>query len=308
MSASLGEKRADFRCGFVTLIGRPNTGKSTLMNRLIGQKIAITSHKPQTTRTQIRTICTDDEAQVIFIDTPGVHIAKNKLGKYMVSVARGALKDIDVCLLMTDPDGIGDEVEQDLLRRLAGLSIPVLVIVNKADLYPVQKIADTVTRCREEAPFAEVFTVSALKGEGTDALFSRIKHLLPYGEALYEEDDVTDQPLRDIVAEIVREKALRLLTDEVPHGIAVQVEKMRERRTGAGEEITDIDASIICEKETHKGIVIGKGARMLKKIGQTAREDIEKLLQGRVNLQLFVKVRRDWRDDDRKLKELGYKK
>ena len=297
-----------FRCGFVTLVGRPNTGKSTLMNRLIGQKIAITSHKPQTTRAQIRTVYTDEEAQLIFIDTPGIHVAKNKLGSYMVSVARGALKDIDVVLLMTEPKHQIDEVERDLIARLKQISVPVIVVVNKADTFPEEAVEKACALYAEAAPFAKVTAISALKGRGTDALLSLIKEHLPFGEALYEEDTLTDQSVRDIAAEIIREKALRLLTDEVPHGVAVQMEKMRDRVTKGGEAITDVNASIICEKETHKGIVIGKGGRMLKKIGQTAREDIEALVGNKVNLQLFVKVRKDWRDDETQLKSLGYRK
>lgn len=297
-----------FRCGVVTLIGRPNTGKSTLMNRLIGQKIAITSHKPQTTRGQIRTIYTDDEAQIIFIDTPGIHIAKNKLGNYMVSVARGALKDIDAVLFMAEPVVTIDEVEKDLLKRLSTADVPVLIILNKEDLFPKEAYNAAKSLYEAQAPFAEVLPVSALKGAGTEALLAKIKGFLPYGEPLYDEDELTDQPVRDIAAEIIREKALRLLTDEVPHGIAVQIEKMRERETKDGNRITDISAAVICERESHKGIVIGRGGRMLKKIGQSAREDIERLLDGRVNLQLFVKVRKDWRDDEAQLKSLGYRK
>ncbi|MBR5969227.1 MAG: GTPase Era [Lachnospiraceae bacterium] len=300
--------REDFRCGVVTLIGRPNTGKSTLMNRLIGQKVAITSHKPQTTRGQIRTIFTDDEAQIIFLDTPGIHIAKNKLGQYMVSVARGALKDIDAVLFMAEPVKEIDEVERDLLKRLSKADVPVLIILNKEDLFPEEERETARKLYETEAPFAEVTSVSALKGEGTEALLQTIKGFLPYGEPLYDEDALTDVPVRDIAAEIIREKALRLLSDEVPHGIAVQIEKMRERETKTGEAITDISASIVCERDSHKGIVIGKGGRMLKKIGQTAREDIERMLDGRVNLQLFVKVRKDWRDDETQLKSLGYRK
>ena len=300
--------REDFRCGVVTLIGRPNTGKSTLMNRLIGQKVAITSHKPQTTRGQIRTIFTDDEAQIIFLDTPGIHIAKNKLGQYMVSVARGALKDIDAVLFMAEPVKEIDEVERDLLKRLSKADVPVLIILNKEDLFPEEERETARKLYKTEAPFAEVTSVSALKGAGTEALLQTIKGFLPYGEPLYDEDALTDVPVRDIAAEIIREKALRLLSDEVPHGIAVQIEKMRERETKTGEAITDISASIVCERDSHKGIVIGKGGRMLKKIGQTAREDIERLLDGRVNLQLFVKVRKDWRDDETQLKSLGYRK
>lgn len=301
------EAQDRFRAGFVALIGRPNTGKSTLMNRLIGQKIAITSSKPQTTRRQIRTIYTDDEAQIVFIDTPGVHIAKNKLGKYMVSVARGALKDVDAVLFMTEPAAQIDEIERELLERIARAQVPTIVVVNKADLFSAKETEASAKTYAEAAPFAHIVRVSALKGAGVDEALRAIKEVLPYGEALYDEDELTDQPAREIVAEIIREKALRLLRDEAPHGIAVQIEKMRDRTTTAGEDICDVEATIICEKETHKGIVIGKGGKMLKKIGTLARGDMEKLLDKKVNLQMFVKVRKNWRNDETQLRSLGYR-
>ena len=296
-----------FRCGVVALCGIPNTGKSTLMNRMIGQKIAITSAKPQTTRGQIRTIYTDDDAQILFIDTPGIHIAKNKLGEYMVRAWQGALKDVDAVLLMTVPSAETGEAEQALLRKLEASHTPVFVVINKADSFDETFVSEAVSRVKLEAPFAQVFPVSALRGTGVDALLNALIAFLPYGEPLYEEDDLTDQPVRDIAAEIIREKTLRLLNDEVPHGIAVTIEKMRERTGKDGTPITDVEASVICEKDTHKGIVIGKNASMLKKIGSLAREDIEKLLEQKVNLQLFVKVRKDWRNDPAQLKGLGYR-
>lgn len=300
-------ERDGYRSGFVTLVGRPNVGKSTLMNRLIGQKIAITSAKPQTTRGQIRTIYTDERAQIVFIDTPGLHIAKNKLGDHMVRMSRGALQDVDAVLLMTEPAREIGDIEAELIAHLKKASVPAMIIVNKADLYDEALVAHTLELYAGQAPFAKAMALSALRGEGTDALMTEIIGMLPYGEALYDEDELTDQPVRDIAAEIIREKALRLLNDEVPHGVAVTVEKMRERTTRAGEPITDIEASIICEKDTHKGIVIGKGGRMLKQIGTLARGDIERLTEGKVNLRLFVKVRKDWRNDALQLKSLGYR-
>ena len=299
--------KSNFRCGVVALCGLPNTGKSTLMNRLIGQKIAITSAKPQTTRGQIRTVLTDQDAQMVFIDTPGIHIAKNKLGEYMVRAWEGALKDIDAVLMMTVPARETGEAEKTLLAKLERERVPVLVVVNKADSFDGTFVSETVSRLQKEAPFAEVFPVSALRGQGVDGLLDRIRTFLPYGEPLYDEDAITDEPVRDIAAEIIREKTLRLLNDEVPHGIAVTIEKMRERVTKEGVPITDVEASIICEKDTHKGIVIGKQAAMLKKIGSLARQDIETLLEQKVNLQLFVKVRKDWRNDPAQLKGLGYR-
>ena len=296
-----------FRCGFVALVGRPNVGKSTLMNRLVGQKIAITSAKPQTTRGQIRTIYTDENAQIVFIDTPGLHIAKNRLGDYMVRMSHGALQDVDAVLLMTEPSHEIGDVEAELIARLKDAAVPVMIIVNKADASDEELVSGTLAMYAARAPFAKVRALSALRGEGTDALLREITGMLPYGEALYEEDELTDQPVRDIAAEIIREKALRLLNDEVPHGVAVTIEKMRERVTRAGEPITDVEASIICEKDTHKGIVIGKDGRMLKRIGTLARADIERLTEGKVNLRLFVKVRKDWRNDALQLKSLGYR-
>lgn len=299
--------KTDFRCGVVALCGLPNTGKSTLMNRLIGQKIAITSAKPQTTRNRIRTVYTDDDAQIVFIDTPGIHVAKNKLGEYMVRAAEGALQDIDAVLLMTIPAKETGEAERKILARLEKERVPVLVVVNKADSFDDTFVSDTVLRMEKEAPFSRVLSVSALRGAGVEDLLHAIKTFLPYGEPLYDEDALTDEPVRDIAAEIIREKTLRLLNDEVPHGIAVTIEKMRERTTREGVPITDVEASVICEKDTHKGIVIGKNAGMLKKIGALARADMEKLLEQKVNLQLFVKVRKDWRNDPAQLKGLGYR-
>ena len=305
-------EKVDYRCGFVTLIGKPNTGKSTLMNRMIGQKIAITSARPQTTRKQIRTILTDDEAQMIFIDTPGVHVAKNHLGNYMDNAARSALKDVDGVIFMADADnargGVVDEIEQEILDAIIKSGAPFIVVLNKVDEYSLGALEEAKNIYAKKAPGAKICTTCALKGDGVDELIAEIKKLLPYGEAMYDEDELTDQPVRDIAAEIIREKALRLLNEEVPHGIAVSIEKMRERKTGAGEPITDIEASIICERDTHKGIIIGKGGKMIRNIGSLAREDIEKLLEMKVNLQLFVKVRKDWRNDETQLRSLGYNK
>ncbi len=300
-------EKINFRCGFVTLIGRPNSGKSTLMNRLIGEKIAITSAKPQTTRNQIRTIYTDDEAQIIFVDTPGVHLAKNRLGSFMDNAARSALKDVDAVIFVTEAGGSPDDIETELLEEISKSAYNALLVLNKTDEHSAEDIEEAGKNYSRLLPNARVYTVSALRGEGTDALIDGIKKMLPLSEALYDDDELTDQPIRDIAAEIVREKALRLLDEEVPHGIAVNVNKLRERRLADGGMITDIEADIICEKESHKGIIIGKGGRMIKKIGSIARADIEKLLDMKTNLQLFVKVRKDWRNDELQLKGLGYR-
>lgn len=300
-------EKINFRCGFVTLIGRPNSGKSTLMNRLIGEKIAITSAKPQTTRNQIRTIYTDDEAQIIFVDTPGVHLAKNRLGSFMDNAARSALKDVDAVIFVTEAGGSPDDIETELLEEISKSAYNALLVLNKTDEHSAEDIEEAGKNYSRLLPNARVYTVSALRGDGTDALIDGIKKMLPLSEALYDDDELTDQPIRDIAAEIVREKALRLLDEEVPHGIAVNVNKLRERRIADGGMITDIEADIICEKESHKGIIIGKGGRMIKKIGSIARADIEKLLDMKTNLQLFVKVRKDWRNDELQLKGLGYR-
>ncbi|MCR5093566.1 MAG: GTPase Era [Lachnospiraceae bacterium] len=290
-----------FRTGFIALIGRPNVGKSTLMNRLIGMKVAITSNKPQTTRTRIRTVVTDERCQMIFLDSPGIIEPANRLGERMMRVAGDVKKDADVILWVLDAQNkIGDK-ERQIGDDLSHVRQSVIIVLNKADLAGEEKCGALEAELRELFPYAECARVSALKGLQIDGLREMLISRLPYGPALYEEDALTDMPEREVVAEIIREKALRLLTDEVPHGIAVVTEKMRERDNG----IIDIHADIICEKDSHKGIVIGKNGRMLKKIGSDARIDIEKLLDAHVNLQLFVKVRAGWRDDVRQLKNFG---
>ena len=298
-----------YRTGVIALIGRPNVGKSTLMNRLIGMKVAITSGRPQTTRGRIRTIITDEESQMIFLDSPGIHEARNKLGERMMRVAREVMGDADVILWLLECSGPVGEEERQIGEDLARAKQPVIIVLNKTDDLPEEEILKHKELIRNTFPFAECVPVSALKGERIDGLRKAILKRLPYGPPLYDEDALTDMPEREVVAEIVREKALRLLTDEVPHGIAVVTESMRYREKqsmdgGAG-EICDIHADIICERESHKGIVIGKNGKMLKAIGKSAREDIEKLLDTQVNLQLYVKVRKDWRNDVRQLKNFG---
>ena len=292
-----------YKSGFVTLIGRPNVGKSTLMNHLIGQKIAITSEKPQTTRNRIQTVYTDERGQIIFLDTPGIHKAKNKLGEYMVSVAEHTLKEVDVILWLVEPTTFIGAGERHIAEQLNRVKTPVILVINKIDTVKTQEeILTFIAAYKDICPFAEIVPVSALKKKNTDVLLEQIFKYLPYGPQYYDEDTVTDQPMRQIAAELIREKALRLLSDEIPHGIAVTIEKMTERDNG----IMDIDASIICEKDSHKGIIIGKGGGMLKKIGTEARREIEQMLEMRVNLQLWVKVRREWRDSELYMKNYGY--
>ena len=293
----------NLKSGFVTLIGRPNVGKSTLMNHLIGQKIAITSDKPQTTRNRIQTVYTDERGQIIFLDTPGIHKAKNKLGEYMVSVAEHTLKEVDVVLWLVEPSTFIGAGERHIAEQLNAVKTPVILVINKIDTVKNQEdILTFINAYKDVCNFAEIVPVSALKDKNTDLMLKLIFKYLPYGPQYYDEDTVTDQPMRQIAAELIREKALRLLNDEIPHGIAVTIEKMTERKNG----MMDIEATIICERDTHKGIIIGKGGSMLKKIGSSARREIENLMDTQVNLQLWVKVRKEWRDSELYMKNYGY--
>ena len=279
--------REDYRSGFVTLIGRPNVGKSTLMNYLVGQKIAITSKKPQTTRNRIQTVLTTEEGQIIFVDTPGIHKAKNKLGEYMVNVARQTLNEVDVILWLVEPTTFIGAGEQHIIERLKKVNTPVILVINKIDSVKKEEILKAIAAYKDQMEFAEIVPVSARSGENTGELLKTVMKYLPYGPQYYDEDTVTDQPMRQIAAELIREKALRLLDDEIPHGIAVTIESFTERRNG----LMDIQATIVCERESHKGIIIGKKGAMLKKIGSQARYEIEALMGTQVNLQIWVKVR-----------------
>lgn len=290
-----------YKSGFATLIGRPNVGKSTLMNRLIGQKIAITSNKPQTTRNRIQTVYTDDNGQIVFLDTPGIHKAKNKLGDYMVHVAVKSLSDVDVVLWLVEASTYVGPGDKQIAEQLKKCTTPIILVINKADTVKKDDMFGIIDAYKDLCDFAEVIPLSALKGDNTDELIKVIFKYLPFGMPFYDEDTVTDQPERQIVAELIREKALKCLDDEIPHGIAVTIEKMDYRKI-----IVEIEATIICERDSHKGIIIGKGGAMLKKIGSAARYEIERLLENKVNLKLWVKVKRDWRDSDYLLKNFGY--
>ncbi|MBQ1721957.1 MAG: GTPase Era [Lachnospiraceae bacterium] len=295
----------EFKSGFVTIIGRPNVGKSTLMNHLIGQKIAITSNKPQTTRNRIQTVYTDMErGQIVFVDTPGIHHAKNKLGEYMVKVAKTSMKDVDVILWLVEPDTSIGSGDQEIAKQLSGVDIPIILVINKVDTVPREKILEVINTYKELLEFAEIVPLSALRGQNCDELVDCLFKYLPEGPMFYDEDTVTDQPERQIVAEIVREKSLHALSEEVPHGIAVSIDQMKKRK---GKRLYDIDATIICERDSHKGIIIGKQGAMLKKIGTNARYEIEKLLDAKVNLKLWVKVKKDWRDSDFLIQNFGYR-
>ena len=297
----------NFKSGFVTIIGRPNVGKSTLMNHLIGQKIAITSNKPQTTRNRIQTVYTDMErGQIVFLDTPGIHQAKNKLGEYMVNVAEHTLSEVDVILWLVEPSTFIGAGEQHIIKQLKKTKTPVILIINKVDTVEREKILEYIDAYRKVFDFAEIVPASALREQNLDTVVDVIFKYLPYGPMFYDEETVTDQPERAIVAEIIREKALHALDDEIPHGIAVAIDSMKERP--GKNNLVDIEATIICERDSHKGIIIGKQGAMLKKIGSNARYELERMLDAKVNLKIWVKVRKDWRDSDFMIKNFGYDK
>lgn len=294
------------KSGFVTIIGRPNVGKSTLMNHLIGQKIAITSKKPQTTRNRIQTVYTDNErGQIVFLDTPGIHKAKNKLGEYMVHAAERTLNEVDVILWLVEPTDFIGAGEQHIAEILEKVKTPVILVINKMDtLKEKDQMLAFMDKYSKIHEFDDIVPASALRGQNTDIIVDLIYKYLPYGPMFYDEDTITDQPERQIVAEIIREKALHALDEEIPHGIAVSIERMKDRPKG---KIMDIDATIICEKDSHKGIIIGKKGAMLKKIGTNARFEIERLLDTQVNLKLWVKIKKDWRDSDIMIRNFGFK-
>jgi GTP-binding protein Era len=294
-----------FKSGFVTIIGRPNVGKSTLMNKLIGQKIAITSNKPQTTRNRIQTVYTDmEKGQIIFLDTPGIHKAKNKLGEYMVNVAEKTLNEVDVILWLVEPTNYIGAGEQHIVEQLKKVDTPVILVINKIDTVDKDKVFEFIDTYRKVYDFAEIIPTSALRGQNTGDIIDSIFKYLTYGPMFYDEDTITDQPERAICAEIIREKALHALNDEIPHGIAVAIDQMKFRQGGT---LVDIDATIVCERDSHKGIIIGKQGAMLKKIGSNARYEMERLLDAQVNLKLWVKVKKDWRDSDFLIKNFGYR-
>lgn len=292
-----------FKSGFVTVIGRPNVGKSTLLNNIMGEKLSIVSSRPQTTRNNIQTILTKENFQMVFVDTPGIHKPRHKLGEYMVKMAKDTFKEVDEILFLTTPEveiGKGDQL---ILEELKNLEIPVFLIVNKIDENSDDRIAQTIKNYSEYFNFTEVIPISAVKGKNVDTLLKIMEDYLPEGPKYYPDDMITDQQERFIVAETIREKALRLLSQEVPHGIAIEVITMKKDE----KDIYNIEATILCEKDSHKGIIIGKGGEMLKKISTYARQDLEKSLGTKVYLKLWVKVKKEWRDNSSILKELGYK-
>ena len=298
----------NFKSGFVAIIGRPNVGKSTLMNRMVGQKVAITSAKPQTTRNRILTVLTQERGQITFLDTPGINKAKNKLGEYMLDASLGTFADADVIMWLVEPSDFIGRGEQFIISELKKCDAPVILVMNKIDTVKHDDVYGFIDAYSKVYDFDEIVPICARDGKNVDELLDQIFKYLPYGPMYYDEDTLTDQPLRQIVAETIREKALYCLDQEIPHGIAVVIDKFKRREREGKDPIIDIEATIIAEKDSHKGIIIGKGGSMLKKIGQTARYDIEHNIGVQVNLKLWVKVKKEWRDSDAQLRNFGYDK
>jgi GTP-binding protein Era len=293
-----------FKSGFVTIVGRPNVGKSTLMNNILGEKLSIVSNKPQTTRNNIQTILTKENYQIVFVDTPGIHKPKHKLGEYMVNSAKESIKDVDLVLFLTNPDDEIGRGDRFIIEALKNTEAPVFLVLNKIDENTQDRVAKTLAMYSKEFEFKEIIPISALKGKNVDTLIELMVKYLPEGPKYYPEDMITDVQEKFVVSEIVREKALRTLRDEIPHGIAIDVIQMKQTPNGT----YHIEVDMICEKDSHKGIIIGKNGQCLKKIGETSRYELEKFLGNKVNIKIWVKVRKEWRDNQNLLKELGYKK
>lgn len=298
------EEKFEKKSGFVSVIGRPNVGKSTLINKIVGQKVAITSNKPQTTRHKIRAVYNSDEGQIVFVDTPGmIEKAKNKLGEYMITVSNNAIGDCDLIIWMVEPSSYIGKEDRKIAELINKKNIPAILLINKIDTIEKPKLLAIIDAFSKVCDFEEIIPVSALRDKNEQELISCIYKYLPYGPAYYEPDEFTDQSVRQLAAEMIREKALHCLGQEVPHGIAVVIENFEERPDKA---ITNIEASIICERESHKAMIIGKQGAMLKKIGSAARFEIEKMLEGKVFLKIYVKVKKNWRDSSTQIKNFGY--
>lgn len=291
-----------FKSGFISVVGLPNVGKSTLINTVVGQKIAATSDKPQTTRNRILGIYTTDTHQMIFTDTPGIHKPKNKLGEYMVNEATGSIPDSDIAIFVTDATREMTDTEREIADKIKESGLPSILVINKTDCVRKENLFTQIAEYNKLFDFAATVPLSAKTGDGVDIFVDEILKLLPEGPMFYPADTVTDAKERTVAAEIIREKMLVLLDKEVPHGIAVEIMKYSEK-----EHLISIDANIYCEKESHKGIIIGKGGKMMKRIGEKAREDIEKMTDKKVFLQLWVKVKTDWRNNDYLMKSFGFK-
>lgn len=292
-----------FKSGFIAIVGRPNVGKSTLLNNILGEKMVIISSKPQTTRNVIRCVHTTDQVQMVFLDTPGIHKPKNKLGERMVDAAMSSLREVDLVLFLMDDMKEPGPGDQYILEALKKVKTPKLLVINKIDLFKKEELLHKIKVMSDYSIFEEIVPISADKGDNVDRLKELIESYLPEGPMYFSPDTITEQPEKVIVSEMIREKALQCLEEEVPHGIAVEILSMKERKKG---NLMDIEANIYTEKKSHKGIIIGKGGSMLKKIGTRARRDVENLLGVQVNLQLWVKVKEDWRDRDFDLKNFGY--
>ncbi|MDU6853667.1 MAG: GTPase Era [Zhenhengia sp.] len=292
-----------FKSGFISIIGRTNVGKSTLMNRLIGEKIAIMSNKPQTTRNRIQTVLTTDTYQAVFIDTPGIHTPQNKLGEMMIKTANTTLNEVDIIFYLIEPHPIIGKNEATIIEKLKSVHTPIFLCINKIDSVSKEEVAETINKYKEELDFSEIIPISAYEGANIDALLKCIEKYLPEGPQFFPDDVLTDQPERQIVAELIREKALHLLDKEIPHGIAVEIDTMKSRKNG---DIVDIEATIVCERDSHKRIIIGKQGAMIKEIGSKARYDMERLLGSKVYLTLWVKVKKNWRDSQFLLKNYGF--
>ena len=293
-----------YKSGFVTVVGRPNVGKSTLLNHIIGEKISIISNKPQTTRNKIQLVYTEPEFQVVFLDTPGIQMPKNKLGEYMLKVSRSTLEEVDLITFMVDESMKTGKLDNYIIEQLKSIETPIILLINKTDKLNKDEVNQLMQKYKDMNMFKDIIPISAINGTNIDSYINSIKKLLPSGPQYFPEDMITDQPERLIISEIIREKALKNLEEEVPHGIFVEIEKISEREK---KNLIDVHAIIYCEKQSHKGIVIGKGGKMLKRIGKEARTDIERLLGSQVNLQLWVKVEKNWREKEGKVRRFGYK-
>lgn len=292
-----------FKSGFVSVIGRSNVGKSTLLNRILGEKLTIISDKPQTTRNKIQLIYTDENMQAIFLDTPGIQTPKNKLGDYMLKVSMSTLNEVDVITYIVDTTEEIGKLDSEIIKKLKLVNTKIILLINKTDKISSDNVNEIVEMYSKVGIFEEIIPISALNGDNVEGYLTSLKNNLPEGSMYYDKDSVTDQPIRQIVQELIREKALINLSDELPHGIAITIEKFKERQD---KNLIDIDATIIVEKKSHKGMVIGKKGSMIKKIGTDARIDIEQLLGSKVNLKLWVKIDEEWRNKDSRLRYLGY--
>lgn len=290
-----------FKSGFITIIGKPNVGKSTLMNYLVGEKVSIISSKPQTTRNKITGVHTTDNYQMIFLDTPGMHKPKNKLDEYMMKAVNETLNEVDVVLFLIDAGANRDN--EELVSYLKGIKSPVILVINKIDIVKKEELLGLIYKYKELYPFKDIVPISATKGENVGTLVDVISNYLEEGPKYFPEDMITDQPERQIMSEIIREKALQLLDKEIPHGIAVGIEQMKKREN---KEMIDVSATIYCEKKSHKAIILGKEGQMIKRIGTLARQDMERILGSKIYLELWVKIKDNWRENEFLLKNFGY--